>query len=68
MGQVVDKVVTSLVVVLLCLVNLLCGVWVYSPYHYSAPSVSEFSRVLGPDRMCCAKVIDASITWGRHDS
>jgi hypothetical protein len=57
---VVDKImywfVSSLVVVLWCLVNLLLGLGVGFS-RYLDPSASDFSRVLGPDRMCGAKVL-----------
>jgi hypothetical protein len=38
-------------------------VWVcpWFSYRYLGPSTLDLSRVLGPDRMCCAKFIDASI-------
>jgi hypothetical protein len=53
----------------MCLVDqLLGGVGVVSLSVISAPSALDFSGVLGLDRLCCARVIVAPITWGRHDS
>jgi hypothetical protein len=50
-----------------CFVDLLLGVGVVSSL-YSVPSALDLSISLGLDRMCCAKVIDASITWEWHAS
>jgi hypothetical protein len=45
-----------LVDVILRLADPLLGVWVKSPCPLFHPSASDLSRVLGPDRMCCAKL------------
>jgi len=66
--DVVDGLASPLVFILLCLIDLLCGVYVYSPSQYLVPSASKFSRVFGPYSLCLHQGIGMSITWERHDS